>query len=54
VEAVVAMGDAGALGARLDEHAAAGADHVCIHPLHPEGLSVPHWPTLEALAPGRG
>jgi probable F420-dependent oxidoreductase len=53
VEAVVAMGDAGALGARLDEHSAAGADHVCIHPLHPEGLSVPHWPTLEALAPAR-
>jgi probable F420-dependent oxidoreductase len=51
VEAVVAMGASPALAARLDEHLEAGADHVCIHPLHPEGLSVPHWPTLEALAP---
>jgi probable F420-dependent oxidoreductase len=54
VEAVVAMGDATALSERLDAHLAAGADHVCLHPLHPEGLSVPHWPTLEALAPGGG
>lgn len=51
VDAIVATGDADAVLARLDEHVDAGADHVCVHPLHPEGLSVPHWPTLEALAP---
>ncbi|MCA9504398.1 MAG: TIGR03620 family F420-dependent LLM class oxidoreductase [Myxococcales bacterium] len=51
VEAVVAMGDAAALRARVDAHASAGATHVCVHPLHPEGSSVPHWPTIEALAP---
>ena len=52
VDAVAAIGDATEIGARLAEHEAAGADHVCVHPLHPEGKSVPHWPTLEALAPG--
>jgi probable F420-dependent oxidoreductase len=54
LDAVVAMGDVDAIAARLEAHRDAGADHVCIHPLHPEGLSVPHWPTLEALAPARG
>jgi probable F420-dependent oxidoreductase len=53
VEGVVAMGDADALTARVEAHAAAGASHVCVHPLHPEGESKPHWPTLEALAPSR-
>ncbi|MFK7896394.1 MAG: TIGR03620 family F420-dependent LLM class oxidoreductase [Myxococcota bacterium] len=52
IEALVAMGEGPALRARVDEHYAAGATHVCVHPFHPEGLSEPHWPTLEALAPG--
>jgi probable F420-dependent oxidoreductase len=51
IEALVAMGDAESMSARIDEHYAAGATHVCVHPFHPEGLSEPHWPTLEALAP---
>lgn len=51
VEALVAMGDADAIDRRLREHVDAGADHVCIHPLHPEAKSEPNWPTLEALAP---
>ena len=51
VEAVVAMGDAAAIEPRLEAHVDAGANHVCVHPIHPEGLSVPWWPTLEALAP---
>jgi len=51
VEALVALGDADAIDRRLREHVAAGADHVCIHPLHPEAKSEPDWPTLEALAP---
>lgn len=53
VEAVVAMGDASDLEARVAAHVDAGASHVCVHPLHPEGLSEPWWPTLEALAPDR-
>lgn len=51
IGALVAMGDADAIERRLQEHVAAGADHVCIHPLHPEAKSEPHWPSLEALAP---
>lgn len=51
IEAVVAMGDAAALNARVDAHLEAGANHVCIHPLHPEGESKPYWPAIEALAP---
>ena len=51
VDAVVAIGDASALETRLEAHVEAGASHVCIHPLHPEGKSEPNWATLEALAP---
>ena len=52
VEAVVAMGDAAALESRVTAHAEAGASHVCVHPIHPDGESKPYWPALEALAPG--
>ena len=52
VDAVVAMGDADALEARVQAHFDAGASHVCLHPLHPKGESRPWWPTIEALAPG--
>ncbi len=51
IEAVVAMGDTEALEARIQAHTDAGANHVCIHPIHPEGESKPYWPVLEALAP---
>jgi probable F420-dependent oxidoreductase len=51
IEAVVAMGDADAIEPRLRAHHEAGASHVCIHPIHPDGLSVPWWPAIEALAP---
>ncbi len=51
VEAVVAMGDASALESRVQAHVDAGASHVCVHPIHPEGESKPYWPALEALAP---
>jgi probable F420-dependent oxidoreductase len=51
IDALVAHGDAAAIAQRLAAHDAAGADHVCLHPLHPEAKSEPHWPTLEALAP---
>ncbi len=52
VDALVAWGDEDALRARVQAHYDAGADHVCIQPLHPEGKPVPHMPTLERLAPG--
>ncbi len=51
IDALVATGDADAIDRRIVEHEAAGADHVCLHPLHPEAKSEPWWPTLEALAP---
>lgn len=51
IDALVAMGDADAIEQRLAAHLQAGADHVCIHPLHPDAKSEPWWPTLEALAP---
>ena len=51
VDALVASGDAKAIERRLTSHEEAGANHVCIHPLHPEAKSEPNWPTLEALAP---
>lgn len=51
VDAVVACGDAEAIRTRVQAHYDAGATHVCIHPLHPEGLSVPHQELIDALAP---
>ncbi len=53
IDAVVAMGDVASLEARLAEHVEAGASHVCVHPLHPEGRNEPDWRALEALAPAR-
>ena len=51
IDALVAMGDAESIERRLSAHMNAGANHVCIQPLHPEAKSEPWWPTLEALAP---
>lgn len=53
VDAVVAWGDEKAIANRIKQHHDAGADHVCIQPLHPEGLPRPDMRILEALAPGR-
>jgi probable F420-dependent oxidoreductase len=53
VDAIVAWGDEKALAARIRAHHDAGADHVCIQPLRPDGKLGAHLPTLEALAPGR-
>ncbi|RMF24761.1 MAG: TIGR03620 family F420-dependent LLM class oxidoreductase [Deltaproteobacteria bacterium] len=52
VDAVVAWGDERAIEDRIRAHFDAGADHVCIQPLHPEGLPVPDERVLEVLAPG--
>jgi probable F420-dependent oxidoreductase len=48
VDAMVAHGDVEALRARIGELVAAGADHVAIIPVGPEGTTE-HLPTLEAL-----
>ena len=51
VDAMVARGDAEALHARIAELVAAGADHVAVIPLAPDGTTE-HLPVLEALARG--
>lgn len=48
VDAMVAWGDADAIRARIAELVAAGADHVAIIPISPDGLTE-HLPLLEAL-----
>jgi probable F420-dependent oxidoreductase len=49
VDAMVTWGDAELLQARIGEFVAAGADHVAIIPLAPDGTTE-HLPVLEALA----
>jgi probable F420-dependent oxidoreductase len=51
VDAMVAQGDVEALRARVSELVAAGADHVAVIPIGPDGTTE-HLPTLEALARG--
>jgi probable F420-dependent oxidoreductase len=53
VDAIVAWGDEGAIRRRIQAHFDAGADHVCIQPLHPDGLPIPHREVLELLAPAK-
>ena len=38
IDALIAWGDLGAISARLDEHFAAGADHVCLQVIGPNGM----------------
>lgn len=49
IEAMVAVGPAAVAHARIDALHAAGADHVAVIPIAPDG-STEHLPTLEALA----
>jgi probable F420-dependent oxidoreductase len=51
VDAIVAWGDDGAIEARVKAHLDAGANHVCIQPLRPDGKPGPDLEALEALAP---
>lgn len=51
IDALVAWGDERAIAARIQAHHDAGADHVCIQALHPEGLPLPDERILAALAP---
>jgi probable F420-dependent oxidoreductase len=38
IDALIAWGDVAAISARLDEHFAAGADHVCLQVIGPNGM----------------
>ena len=53
VDAIVAWGDETAIRKRIQQHYDAGADHVCIQPLHPEGIPMPDEKVLELLAPAK-
>jgi probable F420-dependent oxidoreductase len=55
IDAMVAWGGERAIRARIEAHFAAGADHVCIQPIHPEGTRQPVEETiLRLLAPASG
>jgi probable F420-dependent oxidoreductase len=51
VDAIVAWGTAEQIRSRIDAHLRAGATHVCILPLRPDGKPVPDERATEALAP---
>lgn len=51
VDAIVAWGNADKLHDRIAAHYKAGATHVCVLPLSPDGTTIPNERTLEALAP---
>ena len=52
IDATFAWGDVDAISARLKAHVDAGASHVCIQPVNPNGqFGDLHWEVLEALAP---
>ena len=52
IDATFAWGTTDAIKARIQEHFDAGADHVCIQPVNPNGhFGDLHWDALEALAP---
>jgi probable F420-dependent oxidoreductase len=53
IDALVGWGNADAIAARLDEHRAAGADHVCIQAMTPDHPFQVDDAVLTALAPGR-
>jgi probable F420-dependent oxidoreductase len=52
IDANVAWGDEGALRKRIQEHWDAGADHVCIQSISPDGSRRPDEKVLGLLAPG--
>ena len=52
IDATFAWGTADDIKARIQAHVDAGADHVCIQPVNPNGtFGELHWEALEALAP---
>jgi probable F420-dependent oxidoreductase len=50
IDTVVAWGDVATIKARIDEHVAAGADHVCVQVItgRPDELPLPEWRELAA------
>lgn len=53
IDATFAWGDVTAIKARIDAHLAAGASHVCVQPVNPNGVfGDPDMNVLERLAPG--
>lgn len=50
LDAMVAWGNEAAIRQRIQAHFDAGASHVCIQPLHPDGQSLPDLHALAALA----
>lgn len=50
LDAMVASGSAKNIRTVLQAHFDAGADHVCVQPLHPEGAGQIDWNVLEAVA----
>ncbi|MFI5400348.1 MAG: TIGR03620 family F420-dependent LLM class oxidoreductase [SAR324 cluster bacterium] len=52
IDAVVAWGDVPAIRRRIQAHWDAGADHVCIQALKPDGAPGPDERALQLLAPG--
>lgn len=53
VDTVVAWGDEKAIAARIKAHHDAGANHVCIQPINPDGTPTPDWRLLETFAPAK-
>jgi probable F420-dependent oxidoreductase len=51
VDALVAWGDDAAIRQRIEAHYSAGADHVCIQPLRPDGAVGPDLGVLARFAP---
>ena len=52
IDETFAWGDTDDLRERIGAHMDAGADHVCIQPVNPNGtFGDLHWQCLEALAP---
>lgn len=50
IDATFAWGDGEAINERINEHLQAGASHVCIQPIDPNGnIAQPDWSALEAL-----
>ena len=50
LDAMVASGDTANVRARLQAHFDAGANHVCIQPLNPNGSGLVDWNALEEVA----
>jgi probable F420-dependent oxidoreductase len=51
LDGMVAWGSETAIRQRIQAHFDAGANHVCIQPLHPDGHSLPDYNALAVLAP---